>query len=135
MVVAGPNARIDFHIDPKPEFFFQIKGTLNLDLFENNKIKKVQVKQGEIFMIPSLMPHRPIRKKNTLGLVIEQKRLAQQLDEFLWICPRCLHEVHRIRLKVVDIDKQLSKAISHFYQQKKLHSCKKCSTQLKVPVL
>ncbi|MCH9802555.1 3-hydroxyanthranilate 3,4-dioxygenase, partial [bacterium] len=37
MVIRGPNARSDFHIDPFDEVFMQLKGSIRLDLMIDGK--------------------------------------------------------------------------------------------------
>lgn len=41
MVVGGPNIRNDYHLQSGEEFFFQMKGTLTLDVVMNGKFQKV----------------------------------------------------------------------------------------------
>ena len=37
MVVGGPNARRDFHVDPGEEFFYQLEGRITLATVQNGK--------------------------------------------------------------------------------------------------
>ena len=36
-VVGGPNVRTDYHDDPGDEFFYQLKGDMNLRIIEEGK--------------------------------------------------------------------------------------------------
>ena len=40
MVVGGPNARTDYHDDPYEEFFYQLRGSMVLKLFDAMKDEK-----------------------------------------------------------------------------------------------
>ena len=43
MVVGGPNVRKDYHIQAGEEFFWQLKGTLNLHVVMNGKFQTITV--------------------------------------------------------------------------------------------
>lgn len=86
MFVGGPNSRTDFHIDESSEFFFQIRGNMNLPIIEQGKRKIVHIKEGQVFLLPSRVPHSPQRPEaDSLGLVIERKRLTEsEFDALRW---------------------------------------------------
>ena len=71
MVVGGPNARRDFHVDPGEEFFYQLEGGITLATVQDGKRVDVSIGDGEIFLLPPNMPHSPRRGANTIGLVID----------------------------------------------------------------
>ena len=89
MIVGGPNKRKDYHVDPIEEFFYQLEGDMLLKIIDDNKRVDVPIKEGEIFLLPPEVPHSPQRYENTVGLVIERKRLKHELDGFLWFCEKC----------------------------------------------
>ena len=89
MVVGGPNSRTDYHIDEGEEFFYQIEGNMTLKIIKNKIPEDVKINEGEIFLLPPLIPHSPQRFKNTVGLVIERKRTTDELDGFQWYCDNC----------------------------------------------
>jgi len=74
MVVGGPNSRKDYHVDPVEEFFYQIEGDMILKIIEDGNQVDINIKEGEIFLLPKNIPHSPQRFKNTVGLVVEYKR-------------------------------------------------------------
>lgn len=86
MFVGGPNSRTDFHIDESSEFFFQIRGNMNLAIIERGKRKIVHIKEGQVFLLPSRVPHSPQRPEaDSLGLVIERKRQTEsEFDALRW---------------------------------------------------
>jgi 3-hydroxyanthranilate 3,4-dioxygenase len=44
-----------------------IKGDMCLKVIEKQKHKDVIIKEGEVFLLPSRIPHSPQRKENTIG--------------------------------------------------------------------
>ena len=84
MVVGGPNARKDFHVDEGEEFFFQIEGNIVVRIVEDGKIRDVHINEGDVFLLPANVPHSPQRGPNTVGLVVERKRVEGELDGFQW---------------------------------------------------
>ena len=84
MVVGGPNARSDFHIQAGEEFFLQLKGTLTLKVVERGHFKDVIVEAGESFLLPSYVPHSPQRSENSLGLVFERSHTNDEMDGMFW---------------------------------------------------
>ena len=86
MVVGGPNSRSDFHVDPGEEFFYQLEGDMTLRTVQAGQLVDVPIREGEIFLLPPLLPHSPQRLANTVGLVIERQRRAGERDGLQWYC-------------------------------------------------
>ncbi|NWX40606.1 3HAO dioxygenase, partial [Steatornis caripensis] len=80
MFVGGPNERKDYHIEEGEELFYQVKGDMCLKIIENGKKKDIVIREGEMFLLPTRIPHSPQRYVNTVGLVIERERLKTEID-------------------------------------------------------
>ena len=80
----GPNTREDYHLDLGSEFFYQMEGDMELPTIQQGQRKVVHIKQGQVFLLPSRIPHSPQRKVGTFGLVIERKREQDELDGLRW---------------------------------------------------
>lgn len=127
MIVGGPNKRRDFHVNPSDEFFYQIKGDLYVECIEENGNRKVvHVKEGSVFMLPSMVPHSPHRVAGSLGLVIERKRTGDEREDIVWFCSECNQEMHRVRTQVENIETQVKSAIETFNTTLDLRTCKHC---------
>src|SRR5688500_6541998 len=68
MVVGGPNARKDYHVDDSEEFFYQVEGDITLKIVEDGEFRDVHIRQGDVFLLPPGIPHSPQRPANTVGL-------------------------------------------------------------------
>ncbi|XP_070804568.1 3-hydroxyanthranilate 3,4-dioxygenase [Pituophis catenifer annectens] len=80
MFVGGPNQRKDYHIEEGEELFYQLQGDMCLKIIENGKHKDIHIKEGEMFLLPARIPHSPQRYANSVGLVIERRRLETETD-------------------------------------------------------
>lgn len=135
MVVGGPNARKDFHFNKGEEFFYQIEGDMHLPIRENGKTRLIEIKEGEIFLLPPGVEHSPQRKANTVGMVIERVRNEDELDACTWYCENCDQELYKANFHCKDIVNQLPLLLNSFYEDVKLRTCKHCSSILEVPTL
>lgn len=133
MVVGGPNARKDFHYNLGEEFFYQLEGNITLKMIEDGKIVEVPINEGDIFLLPAKVPHCPQRGKDTVGIVIERYRSADELDGFIWYCENCHHKLYEEYVLVKDIVQQLPIVMESFYSNKALRTCSKCGTLMEPP--
>jgi len=107
-VVGGPNQRTDFHDDPYEEFFYQMKGSAFLNIIENGKPARIELKEGAIFLMPPHVRHSPQRPEaNSVCLVIERTRPGGVKDGFEWYCLKCHHLLHRVEVQLRSIVKDL----------------------------
>lgn len=135
MVVGGPNARKDFHYNEGEEFFYQLEGDMQLPIIENGKLRVIDIKEGEIFLLPPKVPHSPQRGPNTVGLVVERARKEDELDACMWFCENCNQELHKANFHLDNIVEQLSVLLDGFYSNDKLTTCSNCGTKMEKPVL
>lgn len=131
MILGGPNKRRDFHIDPSDEFFYQVKGNCYVECInEQGEREVVTVGEGEVFMLPAMVPHSPHRPANSYGVVIERKRDEGELEDFVWFCPECNYEMHKVTVQLTDIEIQVKGAIKDFNSDDKLKTCDNCGHKL-----
>lgn len=127
MVVGGPNARKDYHFNESEEFFYQLEGDVTVRIQHEGKAKDIQIKEGEIFLLPANTPHSPIRGENTVGLVIERVRTGTDLtDGLFWYCEKCNTELKNYRFKLDNIEKDFLPRFKEFYTSEELRTCKNC---------
>jgi 3-hydroxyanthranilate 3,4-dioxygenase len=128
-IVGGPNARTDFHLDPYEEWFFQIKGNMHVDLVIDGRPERVDIGEGETWLLPGNTPHSPQRPEaGSIGLVIERIREAGTLEKFQWYCPNCTALVYEVELQVSDIVADLPPVFSAFYSDEQGRVCPACGT-------
>lgn len=128
MVVGGPNSRKDYHYNEGEEFFYQIEGDIVLKIIEDGKPVDVQIKEGEIFLLPPKVPHSPRRPANTIGLVIERYRKEGERDGFIWHCENCGEKLYEEYADVTDIVNQLPPIMERFWSNPEHTTCKNCGT-------
>jgi 3-hydroxyanthranilate 3,4-dioxygenase len=126
MVVGGPNSRTDYHVDPGEEFFYQVEGDMTLRVVDEGEVRAVEIKQGEIFLLPPLVPHSPQRRANTVGLVVERKRNPGEQDQFQWYCERCSSKLYEESLAMTDIVAQLPPIFERYESSVANRTCKQC---------
>jgi 3-hydroxyanthranilate 3,4-dioxygenase len=128
-VVGGPNSRTDYHINEGEEFFYQIEGDIVVRVLVDGKPEDIPIREGEIFLLPPHVPHSPQRGAGTVGLVLERRRLAHELDSFLWVCKSCHAELWKTTLNVKDIVQQLPPIFEQYYSNPSHLACRSCGTQ------
>jgi len=128
MVVGGPNSRTDYHYDEGPEFFHQLEGEMLLKTIQDGKRVDIPIRAGEILLLPPKVPHSPQRFENSVGLVVERKRLPEELDGFMWYCENCDNKLYEEYLYVDDIVGQLPPVFDRFYGSEENRTCDQCGT-------
>jgi len=133
MVVGGPNTRRDYHYDEGPEFFYQIEGEMLLRTMQDGERVDIPIRAGEVLLLPPRVPHSPQRYANSIGLVVERKRLPEELDGFMWFCEACNHKLYEEYLHLEDIVAQLPPIFDRFYASVENRSCEQCGTVMPLP--
>eukprot|EP00929_Paragymnodinium_shiwhaense_P026420 TRINITY_DN15724_c0_g1_i1.p1 TRINITY_DN15724_c0_g1~~TRINITY_DN15724_c0_g1_i1.p1 ORF type:complete len:341 (+),score=70.59 TRINITY_DN15724_c0_g1_i1:77-1099(+) len=117
MFVGGPNTRKDFHLEEGSEFFYQMKGDMELPTVQNGKRKLVKIREGQLYCLPSRIPHSPQRPNTgSLGLVIERRREPGEMDGLVFYkdfesCDKVLWERF---FKCEDLGKDLVPVVKAF---------------------
>lgn len=128
MIVAGPNARKDYHYNETEELYYQLEGTITVRIQEDGKAVEIPLNEGDMFLLPARVPHSPIRSANSIGLVIECKRTATEDDGLIWFCENCNNQLHEYKFHLDNIEKDFIPRFRDFYGSQELRTCKKCGT-------
>jgi 3-hydroxyanthranilate 3,4-dioxygenase len=129
MIVAGPNARKDYHYNETEELFYQLEGSIKVIIQENGERHELEMHAGDMYLNPAKTPHSPVRSENSIGLVIERKRENLGFkDGLLWYCDNCNHKLYDVYFELHNIGKDFLPHFEHFYSSEKLRTCEKCGT-------
>lgn len=136
MVVGGPNSRKDYHDDAGEELFYMVEGDMTLRIMEETGPRDIEIKEGEMFLLPPHVPHSPQRRANTVGLVIERKRRDGEQDGFMWFCDSCHTKLYEEYIDLGDINNiviKLPQVFEHFWGNEANHTCKSCGQVMAKP--
>ncbi len=133
MAVGGPNARKDFHHDPGEELFYMVEGDMVLKTVQDGLVVDVPIRAGEMFLLPPEVPHSPQRPAGSIGLVVERRRRADELDGFSWYCENCGERLHLERVPVANIETELPAIFARFYGDPSLNTCRSCGHAMTAP--
>ncbi|HVT44035.1 MAG TPA: 3-hydroxyanthranilate 3,4-dioxygenase [Thermoanaerobaculia bacterium] len=133
MVVGGPNSRKDYHIDEGPEFFYQLEGEMLLKTIQDGNVVDIPIRSGEIFLLPPRVPHSPQRFPNSVGLVIERKRLENELDGLQWYCDNCTNLLYEEFFPLKNIEKDFPPVFDRFFGNIEHRTCDRCGTVMPPP--
>ncbi|MES2239611.1 MAG: 3-hydroxyanthranilate 3,4-dioxygenase [Bacteroidota bacterium] len=129
MIVAGPNARKDFHYNETEELFYQLEGSIQVITQEDGERHVLELNAGDMYLHPATIPHSPVRSEGSIGLVIERKRAKQGfVDGLLWYCDNCNHKLHEVYFELTNIEKDFLPHFENFYNSETLRCCEKCGT-------
>lgn len=119
-VSVGPNTRNDYHVNPTEELFYQLRGDIAVRVrpLDGRKPYDVVIREGELWLCPRLVPHRPQRPKDTIGLIVEFPRVIDgrvHEDRLQWYCPADEHLVHEASFRLEHIDRDLHRIMDEFW--------------------
>ena len=129
MIVGGPNGRKDYHYEDGEELFYQFEGDITLKIInEDGTPEDIEIKEGEMFLLPPRIPHSPQRPANTIGLVVERYRRGDEQDKLMWFCENCNNKLHEDSFEMKDIVNQLPVVMNNFMASEELRTCDNCGT-------
>ena len=133
MVVGGPNARQDYHVDPGEEFFYQLEGDMVLRVVEDGRIRDLPIREGEILLLPPNVPHSPQRRADTVGLVVERRRRPGELDGLQWYCEHCGRLLYEEFFPLRNIETDLPPVFNRFFGSLTNRTCGHCHAVMEPP--
>ena len=128
MIVGGPNARTDYHYDEGPEFFYQLEGEMVLKVQDDGAARDIPLRAGQMFYLPPRVPHSPQRMPDSIGLVIERRRLADEKDGLLWFCQQCNHKLFEAYFALESIEHDFPPVFERFYRSLEARTCTQCGS-------
>ncbi len=136
MIVAGPNARKDYHVNCTEEFFYQIEGDITVGIIhpETGEPEDVIIREGEIYLLPANVPHNPKRPAGTVGLVVEQPRPDGAKDKLQWYSDDTHELVHEAEFTLANIETDLKNIMEEFWSNEELRRCKSTGSVIAPPV-
>ena len=134
MIVGGPNGRKDYHYEDGEELFYQIEGDITLKIIhEDVTPEDIEIKEGEMFLLPPRIPHSPQRPADTIGLVIERYRRDNEEDKLMWFCENCTTKLYEEDFKVENIETDMPKIFDKYYGDKDKRACPNCGEVMQPP--
>jgi len=134
MVVAGPNARKDYHYNETEELFYQLEGNITVRIQENGKPVDMNLGPGDMFLLPAKIPHSPMRQAGSIGLVVERVRKnTDAKDGLMWFCDNCNNRIYESYFPLANIEKDFLAVFDAFYGSKELRTCDNCGTVMDAP--
>lgn len=130
-VSLGPNTRNDYHVNPTEELFYQLKGDIAVRVrpLDGSPPHDVVIREGEMFLLPRHVPHRPQRPADTIGLIVEFPRPEGTKDGLRWYCNNDEHLVHEASFRLQHIDEDLHKVMDNFWNGPESNrTCSECGT-------
>ncbi len=126
MIVGGPNARKDYHYNETEELFYQLEGNITVRIQEEGKAVDVNLGPGDMFLLPPKIPHSPMRKEGSIGLVVERVRKPEHQDGLMWFCDNCNNKLHETYFPLGNIEKDFLPRFKEFYGSEELRTCSNC---------
>ncbi|KAH9996698.1 RmlC-like cupin domain-containing protein [Russula compacta] len=113
-----------------------------LRVVDDGIFRDIEIKEGEMFLLPGNTPHNPVRFADTVGIVTSgcgQKlrsvcggrgRSNQTLDRLRWYCRAPVHETPTIireeSFHVTDLGTQLKPLIENWITNEESRRCHAC---------
>lgn len=130
-VSMGPNTRNDYHVNETEELFYQLKGDIAVRIrpLDGSEPHDVIIREGEMWLLPRLVPHRPQRPADTIGLIVEFPRPENTVDRLRWYCNNDEHLVHEAEFRLKHIDEDLHDVMDGFWNgPESVRTCQVCNS-------
>lgn len=114
-MVGGPNGRSDFHDNPTEEIFHQIKGNAYLNVWDRGQFERIDLHEGDIFLLPAHLQHSPQRPEPGLCFLVEMVRPQGARDSLQWYCADCGTLVWRAEKQLESLVDDLPAIYQQFY--------------------
>jgi 3-hydroxyanthranilate 3,4-dioxygenase len=128
----GPNTRNDYHVNPTEELFYQLEGDIAVRVRppDGSSPRDIVIREGEMWLCPRMVPHRPQRPADTIGLIVEFPRIVNGKtcdDALRWYCEACDTLVHEATFRLAHIDEDLHRIMDGFWNGSvRGRTCKGC---------
>ena len=135
MIVGGPNARKDYHVNATEEFFYQIQGDIIVGIIhpETGKPEDVIIREGEIYLLPANVPHNPKRPAGTIGLVVEQPRPQGVKDKLQFYADDTHDLLYEAEFTLENIEVDLKRIMDEFWSDEAKRTNPKTGSVLSLP--
>jgi 3-hydroxyanthranilate 3,4-dioxygenase len=70
---------------------------------------------------------------NSVGLVIERKRLPNEKDGLQWYCDKCTNLLYEEFFTLKNVEKDFPPIFDRFFADETKRTCKKCGTVMPAP--
>lgn len=128
-VVGGPNSRSDFHDNPFEEIFYQIQGDAHLVIWDRGQFERIDLKQGDIFLLPAHVQHSPQRHEKGLCFLVELPRPEGLQDKLRWYCANCAGLVYETEAQLTNLVEDLPIMYRRFYERDdQARTCAQCGS-------
>lgn len=135
MIVGGPNARKDYHVNVTEEFFYQIEGDITVGIIhpDTGKPEDIIIREGDIYLLPANVPHNPKRPAGTVGLVVEQERPEGAKDKLQWYADDTNELVYEAEFTLENIEVDLKRIMAEFWSNEELRTNKSTGSIISPP--
>ncbi|MGH8271362.1 MAG: 3-hydroxyanthranilate 3,4-dioxygenase, partial [Gammaproteobacteria bacterium] len=123
----------DYHYDAGPELFYQIEGEMLLKTMQDGRPVDIPIRAGEMLLLPGTVPHSPQRFPDSVGLVVERRRQADEKDGLMWFCEQCHTKLYEEYFVLHDIEKDFPPVFDRFFGNEENRSCKHCGAIMQPP--
>jgi len=111
------------------ELFYQLEGNITVVVQDEGVRREMKLGPGDMYLHPAKVPHSPVREANSIGLVVERKRVELPgKDGLLWFCDNCNHKLHEVYFPLHDVEKDFLSHFEDYYNNEELRTCDNCGT-------
>jgi len=91
-----------------------VPGGMDLDIVINHSVERIHIREGEYFLLHAGIPHSPQRYPNSVGIVFERERSANELDCMRWYKSNGVDVEYEEFFHCKDLGSQIKQVIENF---------------------